>query len=71
MGEKALVPPRLAKMRVVIFGAFFGFCLDSAFFTLVYYVSNRPSTCFHSEGKRILTIVTGTALVSSHSRCNA
>ncbi|KAL0783338.1 hypothetical protein CaCOL14_001244 [Colletotrichum acutatum] len=38
MGEKALVPPRLAKMRVVIFGAFFGFCLDSAFFTLVYYV---------------------------------
>ncbi|KAF9876380.1 major facilitator superfamily transporter [Colletotrichum karsti] len=38
MGEKALVPPRLAKMRVVIFGSFFGFCLDSAFFTLVYYV---------------------------------
>ncbi|OHW89826.1 major facilitator superfamily transporter [Colletotrichum incanum] len=38
MGEEALVPPRLAKMRVVIFGAFFGFCLDSAFFTLVYYV---------------------------------
>ncbi|GKT44705.1 efflux pump roqT [Colletotrichum spaethianum] len=38
MGEKALVPPRLAKMRIVIFGAFFGFCLDSAFFTLVYYV---------------------------------
>ncbi|KAK1981584.1 major facilitator superfamily transporter [Colletotrichum cereale] len=38
MGEDALVPPRLAKMRVVMFGAFFGFCLDSAFFTLVYYV---------------------------------
>ncbi|KAF4900349.1 Efflux pump aflT [Colletotrichum fructicola] len=38
MGEKALVPPRLIKMRVVIFGAFFGFCIDSAFFTLVYYV---------------------------------
>ncbi|KAK1962684.1 major facilitator superfamily transporter [Colletotrichum sublineola] len=38
MGEGALVPPRLAKMRVVMFGAFFGFCLDSAFFTLVYYV---------------------------------
>lgn len=43
MGEKALVPPRLTKMRVVIFGAFFGFCIDSAFFTLVYYVS----TCLH------------------------
>ncbi|KAF4912758.1 Efflux pump roqT [Colletotrichum viniferum] len=38
MGEKALVPPRLVKMRVVIFGAFFGYCIDSAFFTLVYYV---------------------------------
>ncbi|KAL0941719.1 major facilitator superfamily transporter [Colletotrichum truncatum] len=38
MGEKALVPFRLIKMRVVIFGAFFGFCLDSAFFILVYYV---------------------------------
>ncbi|TEA12278.1 Aspyridones efflux protein [Colletotrichum sidae] len=38
MGERALVPPRLVKMRIVIFGAFFGFCLDSAFFTLVYYV---------------------------------
>ncbi|KAF0321688.1 major facilitator superfamily transporter [Colletotrichum asianum] len=38
IGEKALVPPRLIKIRVVIFGAFFGFCIDSAFFTLVYYV---------------------------------
>ncbi|KAH8886123.1 major facilitator superfamily transporter [Thozetella sp. PMI_491] len=38
MGEKALVPPRLAKMRVVIFSAIFAFCLDSSFFTLVYYV---------------------------------
>ncbi|KAK6225688.1 major facilitator superfamily transporter [Colletotrichum tabaci] len=38
MGEKALVPPRLATMRVVAFGALFGFCLDGAFFTLVYYV---------------------------------
>ncbi|KAF5511141.1 Efflux pump roqT [Colletotrichum siamense] len=38
MGEKAMVPPRLMKMRVVMFGAFFGFCIDSAFFTLVYYV---------------------------------
>ncbi|EQB46556.1 major facilitator superfamily transporter [Colletotrichum gloeosporioides Cg-14] len=38
MGEKALVPPRLIKIRIVIFGAFFGFCIDSAFFTLVYYV---------------------------------
>ncbi|KAK1996786.1 major facilitator superfamily transporter [Colletotrichum falcatum] len=38
MGEDALVPPRLAGARVVVFGALFGFCLDGAFFTLVYYV---------------------------------
>jgi hypothetical protein len=42
MGEKALVPPRFLKMRVVIFASIFAFCLDSAFYTLVYYVSIEP-----------------------------
>ncbi|KAK2028471.1 major facilitator superfamily transporter [Colletotrichum zoysiae] len=54
MGEDALVPPRLAKMRVVMFGALFGFCLDGAFFTLVYYVR---------------VFITHAALSSSSSSC--
>lgn len=39
MGEKALVPPRLLKMRVVGFGAVYALAIDSTFYTLVYYVS--------------------------------
>lgn len=44
MGEKALVPPRIIRKRVVIFSSLFSFCLESAFLTLVYYVSlvSRP-----------------------------
>ena len=44
MGEKALVPPRLMKMRVVFFASVFAFCLDSAFYTLVYYVCHCLSS---------------------------
>lgn len=39
MGEKALVPPRIFTKRVVVFAALYGFCIESAFLTLVYYVS--------------------------------
>ncbi|KAI0127292.1 major facilitator superfamily transporter [Xylariales sp. AK1849] len=38
MGEKALVPLRIMKMRIVIFGAIYAFCIDAALFTLVYYI---------------------------------
>ena len=39
MGDKALLPPRIIGMRVVLFSSLFSFCLESAFLTLVYYVS--------------------------------
>ena len=42
MGDKALVPPRLLRNRVLLFAAGFAFCLDSGFYTLVYYVSFVP-----------------------------
>ncbi|KYK54409.1 major facilitator superfamily transporter [Drechmeria coniospora] len=38
MDEKALVPPRVFRMRVVFSAAMFGFCLESAFLVLVYYI---------------------------------
>ncbi|KJZ69116.1 hypothetical protein HIM_11495 [Hirsutella minnesotensis 3608] len=38
MGEKALVPPRIFTMRVVLFASIFTFCLESAFLVLVYYI---------------------------------
>lgn len=39
MGERALVPLRIMKTRVVLFGSTFTFCLESAFLVLAYYVS--------------------------------
>lgn len=41
MDEKALMPPRIMKMRIVAFGSLFAFCLESAFLTLTYYVSRK------------------------------
>ncbi|OIW30033.1 major facilitator superfamily transporter [Coniochaeta ligniaria NRRL 30616] len=38
MDEKALIPPRIIKMRIVAFGSLFAFCLESAFLTLTYYL---------------------------------
>jgi len=38
MGETALVPLRLLKNRLIIFGSLFAFCCDGGFFTLAYYV---------------------------------
>ncbi|KAH8693846.1 major facilitator superfamily transporter [Talaromyces proteolyticus] len=38
MGDRALVPPRLVRNPVVLFGALYAFCFDSAFYSLVYYV---------------------------------
>ncbi|KAK2616555.1 hypothetical protein QQS21_000598 [Conoideocrella luteorostrata] len=38
MGEKALVPPRIFKKRIVLFASLYGFCIESAFLTLVYYI---------------------------------
>lgn len=40
-GEKALVPPRLMKTRMIFFASTYALCFDSAFFMLVYYVSWR------------------------------
>lgn len=67
MSEQALVPPRLIKMRVVVFGAFFGFCIDSAFFTLVYYVSNLSSSSLGTIYG--LTNLLGAVMVSGDSTC--
>lgn len=47
MGEKALVPPRIFKKRVVVFAALYGFCIESAFLTLVYYVSSSFKKLLH------------------------
>lgn len=44
VGEKALVPPRLLKMRVVAFGAIYALAIDSTFYTLVYYVSSLDNS---------------------------
>lgn len=39
MGEKALVPPRIMTVRIVLFASLYSYCLESAFLILVYYVS--------------------------------
>lgn len=38
LGERALVPPRVIRLRIVIFGSLFTYFLEGAFLTLVYYV---------------------------------
>ena len=47
MGERALVPPRIIRLRIVLFASLYSYCLESAFLTLVYYVSN-PHSCLES-----------------------
>lgn len=40
MGERALVPPRIMKIRLVFFGSMFTFCIESTFLVMAYYVSH-------------------------------
>ncbi|POR36837.1 Uncharacterized protein TPAR_02955 [Tolypocladium paradoxum] len=38
IGERALVPPRIIRMRIVLFASLYTYCLESTFLTLVYYI---------------------------------